>query len=77
MKFFLLSQRRSVVGRGWACFFFGSLPARCACLCAYGVGLSLISYRSISVAPVRGGTYFSLPAVYRPGTWLTDVRGHH
>jgi hypothetical protein len=30
-------------------------------LCHYGVGLSLISYWSISVAPVRGGTYFSLP----------------
>ena len=28
---------------------------------AYGVGLSLHCYRSISVAPVRGGTYFSLP----------------
>ena len=25
---------------------------------AYGVGLSLICYWSISVAPVRGGTYF-------------------
>jgi hypothetical protein len=25
-------------------------------------GLSLHSYWSISVAPVRGGTYFSLPA---------------
>jgi hypothetical protein len=30
--------------------------------CAYGVGLSLHCYRSISFAPVRGGTYFSLPA---------------
>jgi hypothetical protein len=30
--------------------------------CAYGFGLSLCSYWSISVAPVRGGTYFSLPA---------------
>jgi hypothetical protein len=27
-----------------------------------GVGLSLLSQWSISVAPVRGGTYFSLPA---------------
>ena len=27
-------------------------------LYACGVGLSLNSYRSISVAPVRGGTYF-------------------
>ncbi|MFP3274878.1 MAG: hypothetical protein RXR52_28735, partial [Paraburkholderia sp.] len=26
--------------------------------CSYGVGLSLFCYRSISVAPVRGGTYF-------------------
>jgi hypothetical protein len=25
---------------------------------AYGVGLSLLSYRSIRFAPVRGGTYF-------------------
>ena len=31
-------------------------------LVAYGVGLSLCSYRFISVPPVRGGTYFSLPA---------------
>ncbi|MGA9915308.1 MAG: hypothetical protein WBR17_22545, partial [Paraburkholderia sp.] len=31
-------------------------------LCAFGVGLSLICYWSIRVAPVRGGTYFSLPA---------------
>jgi hypothetical protein len=31
-------------------FVFGCLP--------YGVGLSLHSYRSISFAPVRGGTYF-------------------
>jgi hypothetical protein len=31
-------------------------------LFAYGVGLSLLCYRSISFAPVRGGTYFSLPA---------------
>ena len=37
------------------------LPARRFCLCACGVGLSLFSYWSISVAPVRGGTYFSLP----------------
>jgi hypothetical protein len=29
---------------------------------AFGVGLSLNSLWSISVAPVRGGTYFSLPA---------------
>jgi hypothetical protein len=27
-------------------------------LCACGGGLSLISWWSISVAPVRGGTYF-------------------
>jgi hypothetical protein len=27
-------------------------------LCFYGVGLSLICYWFISVAPVRGGTYF-------------------
>ena len=32
------------------------------CLCACGVGLSLFCYWSISVPPVRGGTYFSLPA---------------
>ncbi|CAE6753760.1 hypothetical protein R69888_03086 [Paraburkholderia haematera] len=31
-------------------------------LCAYSFGLSLNSYWFISVAPVRGGTYFSLPA---------------
>jgi hypothetical protein len=30
--------------------------------CCWSFGLSLFSYRSISVAPVRGGTYFSLPA---------------
>jgi hypothetical protein len=34
----------------------------CFWLFAYGVGLSLRCYRSISFAPVRGGTYFSLPA---------------
>jgi hypothetical protein len=28
-------------------------------LCACGFGLSLFSYWFISVAPVRGGTYFS------------------
>jgi hypothetical protein len=32
------------------------LPARRLFVC--GVGLSLYSYWSISVAPVRGGTYF-------------------
>ena len=31
------------------------------CLDSCGVGLSLICFSSISVAPVRGGTYFSLP----------------
>src|SRR6201995_1988460 len=31
-------------------------------LFACGVGLSLCSYWFISVPPVRGGTYFSLPA---------------
>jgi hypothetical protein len=38
------------------------LPAAPVCWLGYGVGLSLISYWSIWVAPVRGGTYFSLPA---------------
>jgi hypothetical protein len=33
-----------------------------ALLFACGVGLSLFSCRSICTAPVRGGTYFSLPA---------------
>jgi hypothetical protein len=32
--------------------------AALVCLYACGVGLSLNSYWSISVAPVRGGTYF-------------------
>jgi hypothetical protein len=36
-------------------------------LCPYGVGLSLISYWFISVAPVRGGTYFSLPPQRKVG----------
>jgi hypothetical protein len=36
---------------GWLGF---CLRGAC-CLVAYGVGLSLISYWSISVAPVRGG----------------------
>jgi hypothetical protein len=31
-------------------------------LFAYGVGLSLFCYWFISFPPVRGGTYFSLPA---------------
>src|SRR5579859_5178177 len=35
------------------------------CLDSRGVGLSLICYWSISVAPVRGGTYFSLHAAKR------------
>ena len=34
------------------------LPCRRLWFFAYGVGLSLHSYRSISFAPVRGGTYF-------------------
>ncbi|MFM0665404.1 hypothetical protein [Paraburkholderia sediminicola] len=33
----------------------------CVALYACGVGLSLFCYWCISVAPVRGGTYFSLP----------------
>jgi hypothetical protein len=36
-------------------------------LFAYGVGLSLFSYWFISVAPVRGGTYFSLPPQRKVG----------
>ena len=40
------------------------MPARRLFLFACGVGLSLISWWSISVAPVRGGTYFSLPALH-------------
>jgi hypothetical protein len=36
-------------------------------LCACGVGLSLISWWSISVAPVRGSTYFSLPPQRKVG----------
>ncbi|MFM0279740.1 hypothetical protein P0D75_17165, partial [Paraburkholderia sediminicola] len=35
-----------------------SLLALPLCLLAYGFGLSLNCYWSISVAPVRGGTYF-------------------
>jgi hypothetical protein len=33
----------------------------------YFVGLSLFSYRFICVAPVRGGTYFSLPPQRKVG----------
>jgi hypothetical protein len=40
---------------GLACSFAFAALVR---LVAYGVGLSLICYRSVSVAPVRGGTYF-------------------
>jgi hypothetical protein len=45
------------VGFSW--FLFG--------LFAYGVGLSLISRRFICTAPVRGGTYFSLPPQRKVG----------
>jgi hypothetical protein len=38
--------------------FLGGLFACGAYLRSCGVGLSLHSYRSISFAPVRGGTYF-------------------
>jgi hypothetical protein len=44
---------------GFAWFFACAALVR---LCAYGVGLSLHSWWFISVPPVRGGTYFSLPA---------------
>jgi hypothetical protein len=51
------------------CFFalafscFGFWPIGVALwLFAFGVGLSLFSYWFICVAPVRGGTHFSLPA---------------
>jgi hypothetical protein len=48
-----LIGRRS--GKG---FFWVFLACAALWLFACGVGLSLICYWSISVAPVRGGTYF-------------------
>jgi general secretion pathway protein K len=53
MRFSFLSPRRSVVLRLWQGFCLRS---------SSGVGLSLLSCWFISVPPVRGGTYFSLPA---------------
>jgi general secretion pathway protein K len=55
MRVLLLSPRRFVV------VLFVRLWRR-ACLRSSRFGLSLFCYRSISVPPVRGGTYFSLPA---------------
>jgi hypothetical protein len=46
---------------GFACG--ASLFGWCSC----GFGLSLFCYRFISVAPVRGGTYFSLPPQRKVG----------
>jgi hypothetical protein len=48
------------------CFHVGlfALPFR---LFACGVGLSLFWYWSICTAPVRGGTYFSLPPQRKVG----------
>jgi hypothetical protein len=45
----------------FSCIAIGLL-ALPLCLFACGVGLSLLCLWFISVAPVRGGTYFSLPA---------------
>jgi hypothetical protein len=42
------------------------LPAA-VCRCSWGVGLSLLSYWFAGVAPVRGGTYFSLPPQRKVG----------
>ena len=44
--------------RGWLFLAFLSVCWRCLWLYFCGVGLSLLCYRSISDAPVRGGTYF-------------------
>ena len=64
----LLSLRRSLVGRVLGCLsVWSSLPAWRVCLHACGVGLSLICFWSISVPPVRGGTYFSLPPQRKVG----------
>jgi hypothetical protein len=46
---------------------FGLFAALLFSLFAYGVGLSLFSCRSICTAPVRGGTYFSLPPQRKVG----------
>jgi hypothetical protein len=50
MLFVRLCKRGLAFG-AWVCFL-------CFGLFAWGFGLSLFSYWSISVAPVRGGTYF-------------------
>ncbi len=64
----LLSSRRSLVGCVLGCLsVWSSLPAWRFCLHACGVGLSLICFWSISVPPVRGGTYFSLPPQRKVG----------
>ncbi|NYH17772.1 hypothetical protein GGD41_005000 [Paraburkholderia bryophila] len=55
MRFCFLSPRRSVG-------FRSSGRGGCFCRCSDCVGLSLFSRWSIGVPPVRGGTYFSLPA---------------
>jgi hypothetical protein len=52
--FFALAALLSVRLRRWALLELFAYAALVR-LCAYGVGLSLISYWSISVAPVRGG----------------------
>jgi hypothetical protein len=53
--FVSLPARRLLSGCLWRWDFLERFAGVALCLCACGVGLSLISYWSISVAPVRGG----------------------
>ena len=46
----------------WAFFDLLVVWSVVGLLVFWSFGLSLLCYRSISVPPVRGGTYFSLPA---------------
>jgi hypothetical protein len=56
----------AVCQRRWPCLAFG-LFVLAFLLFALGVGLSLFSCRYICTAPVRGGTYFSLPPQRKVG----------
>ncbi|MEX3977233.1 hypothetical protein AB4Y37_41755, partial [Paraburkholderia caribensis] len=65
-----------VVGRGcWVVLVFSLVSAICFCFCfcfcwypRYGFALaSAICFRASRVAPVRGGTYFSLPPQRKVG----------
>jgi hypothetical protein len=52
----------------FSCWLFVQFPAVVFVFLFYsGVGLSLFSYWFICVAPVRGGTYFSLPPQRKVG----------